>query len=382
MAFNGEISCLVPPQADAPNAPNQLVHVLLVAPFAASGGGMGRIMAYLAAHGAENILFEMVESRGSGLAVISPWYLLRASARIVAAATGGEPSIVHVNVAERSSILRKGLLLTLARALGVPTLLHLHAAEIMQLYPRLHWPARAALRAVFRGAGVCVVLGEPWRAWLCGEVGVAAARIVVLRNGVAVPTVGESARAAGEFTFLFLGNLLARKGLPDLLNALATPRLAGMPWRLVIAGGGDAAPLRRLAKVLNIDGRINFAGWLNRAATDAALANADALVLPSHHEALPLVLLEAAAIGLPMITTPVGAIPELFRDGETALFVPPGDRLALAAALHRLLADPECRARLSRNGQALYLHEFTMPAFASGLRELYFRLTATAAQVA
>jgi glycosyltransferase involved in cell wall biosynthesis len=289
---------------------------------------------------------------------------------------------VHVNVAERSSILRKGLLLTLARALGVPTLLHLHAAEIMQLYPRLHWPARAALRAVFRGAGVCVVLGEPWRAWLCGEVGVAAARIVVLRNGVAVPTVGESARAAGEFTFLFLGNLLARKGLPDLLNALATPRLAGMPWRLVIAGGGDAAPLRRLAKVLNIDGRINFAGWLNRAATDAALANADALVLPSHHEALPLVLLEAAAIGLPMITTPVGAIPELFRDGETALFVPPGDRLALAAALHRLLADPECRARLSRNGQALYLHEFTMPAFASGLRELYFRLTATAAQVA
>jgi glycosyltransferase involved in cell wall biosynthesis len=378
MAFSGEISCLVPAQADARVAPTPLVHVLLVAPFAANGGGMGRIMAYLAAQGAENIQFEMVESRGSGSAVISPWYLLCAGARIVAAARGVAPYIVHVNMAERSSILRKGLLLTVARTLGLPTVLHLHAAEIMRLYPRLHWPARAALRAVFRGAGVCVVLGEPWRAWLSGEVGVAATRIVVLRNGVAVPAVRQSAGAVGEFTFLFLGNLLARKGLPDLLNALATPRLADMSWRLVIAGGGDAAPLRRLAKTLNIDTRVKFAGWLNRAATDAALANANALVLPSHHEGLPLVLLEAAAIGLPVITTPVGAIPELFRDGETALFVPPGDRFALAAALHRLLADPECRARLSRNGQALYLREFTMAAFATGLRELYLGLTTTA----
>jgi glycosyltransferase involved in cell wall biosynthesis len=314
--------------------------------------------------------------------LVSPWYLLRASARIVATSTGTAPSIVHVNMAERSSILRKGLLLTLARAVGVPTLLHLHAAEIMRLYPRLYWPGRAALRAVFRGAGVCVVLGEPWRAWLTDEMGVAAARIVVLRNGVAVPKVRHSARADGEFTFLFLGNLLARKGLPDLLNALATPHVTAMGWRLVIAGGGDAAPLHRLAQILNIDARVNFAGWLDRAATDVALANADVLVLPSHHEALPLVLLEAAALGVPVITTPVGAIPELFRDGESALFVTPGDRFALAAALHRLLTDPECRVRLAHNGLALYQREFTMPQFAASLRGLYLGLISTSARPA
>jgi glycosyltransferase involved in cell wall biosynthesis len=348
----------------------------LVAPFAASGGGMGRIMAYLAAHGADGIRFEMVESRGGGAAVVSPWHLLRAAARIVAASLRPAPAVVHVNMAERSSILRKGLLLTLARALGVPTLLHLHAAEIMLLYPRLGWWARAAMRAVFRGAGVCVVLGEPWRAWLCDEVGVAAARIVVLRNGVAVPAARRSVQAARVFTFLFLGNLLARKGLPDLLHALAAPRLAGSAWRLVVAGGGDATSLRRLALGLNIDSQVNFAGWLDRAATDAALADADALVLPSRHEALPLVLLEAAAMGVPVITTPVGAIPELFCDDLSALFVAPGDREALAAALYRLLTDPVCRARLSRNGRALYQREFTMPPFAAALRGLYIGLTA------
>jgi glycosyltransferase involved in cell wall biosynthesis len=378
MPFGGQISCagaaLVGPRT--PLMPR--VRVLLVAPFAARGGGMGRIMAYLAAQGAEGVCFEMVESRGGGAAMVSPWYLLRAATRIVAAAISGTPAVVHVNMAERSSILRKGLLLTLARACGLPTLLHLHAAEIVPLYQHLHRPARALLRLMFRRADMCVVLGEPWRAWLCDEVGVDPDRIVVLRNGVAVPAARRASRREAGFTFLFLGNLLTRKGLPDLLHALAAPRLHGIAWRLVVAGGGNSAPLHLLAQTLGIDARVTFSGWLDRAATDATLACADALVLPSHHEALPLVLLEAASIGVPLITTPVGAIPELFRDGESALFVPPGDRDALTAALHRVLTDAECRACLSRNGRALYQREFAIAPFADALRCLYLRLTQAA----
>jgi glycosyltransferase involved in cell wall biosynthesis len=156
--------------------------------------------------------------------------------------------------------------------------------------------------------------------------------------------------------------------------------LDGLDWRLVVAGGGDATKLRRLANSLDIGARVHFAGWLDRASADAVLARADALVLPSHHEALPLVLLEAAGMGVPVITTPVGAIPELFCDGESALFVPPGDHVALAAALHRVLTEPEFCARLSRNGQALYQREFTIAPFADALRRLYADLTASAAR--
>ena len=348
MGFGGQISCAGPALASPRAAPTPHVRVLLVAPFAARGGGMGRIMAYLAAQGAEGMCFEMVESRGGGAAVLSPWYLFSAGTRIVAAAISATPTVVHGNMAERSSMLRKGLLLLLARLCGLPTLLHLHAAEIVPLYKRLRRPARALLRAMFRRAGMCVVLGEPWRAWLCDEIGVDPDRIAVLRNGVAMPVALRAAPCAAGFTFLFLGNLLARKGLPDLLHALAAPQLRGMAWRLVIAGGGNTAPLHHLAQTLGIGARVTFSGWLDRPAKDVALACADALVLPSHHEALPLVLLEAASIGVPVITTPVGAIPELFHDGESALFVPPGDRDALTRALLRMLADPECRARLAR----------------------------------
>lgn len=378
MPFCEQISCVAPALAVRRRPSIPLVRVLLVAPFAARGGGMGRIMAYLAAQGAEDVCFEMVESRGGGAAMVSPWYLLRAATRIVIAALSGTASVVHVNMAERSSILRKGLLLMLARACGLPTLLHLHAAEIVPLYQRLPRSARALLRVMFRRAGMCVVLGEPWRAWLCYEVGVDPDRIVVLRNGVAVPKGRRPASREVGFTFLFLGNLLARKGLPDLLHALAAPRLRGIAWRLVVAGGGNAAPLHLLAQTLGIGARVTFSGWLDRAATDAALACADTLVLPSHHEALPLVLLEAASIGVPLITTPVGAIPELFRDDESALFFPPGDRDALAAALHRVLTDAECRARLSKNGRALYQREFGIAPFANALRCLYLRLTQAA----
>jgi glycosyltransferase involved in cell wall biosynthesis len=378
MGFTGKILCLWPAGTRAPSATQPPVRVLLVAPFAARGGGMGRIMAYLAAHGAEGMRFEMVESRGGGPAMASTWYLLRAGARIVGAAASAAPAVVHLNMAERSSILRKSLLLLLARTLGLPTLLHLHAAEIMPLDRRLNWPTRMLLGMTFRAADVCVVLGEPWRAWLSGTVGVDSSRIVVLRNGVAVPAGTRSRSGACGFTIVFLGNLLARKGLPDLLRALAAPHLVGMEWRLVVAGGGRTTKLRRLAHSLDIGTRVHFAGWLDRASADAVLGGADALVLPSYHEVLPLVLLEAAGMGVPVITTPVGAIPELFRDGESALFVPPGDHVALSAALHRVLTEPELRARLARNAQALYQREFAIAPFANALRCLYVDLVAAA----
>jgi glycosyltransferase involved in cell wall biosynthesis len=349
-----------------------LPDAFLVAPYGQVGGGMGRIMEYVARTAAQThpgLRLAPLESRGPGSAWRSPLAVARAGFALCRARLSGRPA-VHLNIAEGSSVARKGLLLLLARALGLPAIAHLHAADIHGFYGRLPPPGRRALAALFRRATHCIVLGRVWQDWLTAELGVPAARITILPNGVPTPPAQEHAEAASPATapdLLFLGNLLPRKGLDDLLHALGRPALLATPWRLVVAGGGDPAPYRRLAAELGLGGRIAFAGWLTTEAAGEALQRARALILPSHREGLPLVILEALARGIPVVTTPVGAIPDHLVHEETALLVPPGDPDALAAAIARLLADPALARRLSENGRALHRARFSEERFLADL---------------
>ncbi len=353
---------------------------LLVSPYGQAGGGMGRAMTYLMAAG--SVLSEAergpgaphplrllaAESRGQGHAAASPLHAGRVALRMLELRLAGRLALVHLNVAERGSIWRKGVLLAWARLLGVPVLLHLHAAQVIAFHAGLGPVRRRLVGAMFRQASRVVVLGGPWRDWVAG-LGVPASRIAVVRNGVPRPVAAPTRRPAGlPFRLLFLGNLSARKGVPELLDALASPALAGVAVHLTLAGGGAAAFRERVA-ALGLEPRVTFTGWLDAQAVAACLAAADALVLPSHDEGLPLVILEALGLGLPVVTTPVGAIPEVLREGETALLVPPGDATALAAALARLVGDEGLRERLGAAGRALYEREFTLARFSARMRE-------------
>jgi glycosyltransferase involved in cell wall biosynthesis len=362
---------MVNPARTRPEPPRTTV--LLVAPYAPRGGGMGRIMEYLAQAGAAGITFRRVESRGGGHVLGSLRYMVSAAWAITRQAAAPGHCIVHVNMAEGSSVFRKGALLLLARALGLPVVLHLHAADIISFHEKLPPPLRAAVSMVFRAATVCVVLGEPWRLFLQQRAGVPHHRIETLRNGVPRPVLIRFPPPAVHFNFVFVGNLLARKGLVDLLHAAADPLLQAQNGRLVIAGGGDATALRRLSVLLGINGRVTFTGWLDRSDTTHLLAQAGALVLPAYHEALPLVLAEAASLGVPIITTPVGAIGEVFRHDENALLVAPGDRVALAHAMLALAGSAPLAARLGRQARGVYDRVFAMQPFVSGLTSIYAR---------
>ncbi|HTZ71493.1 MAG TPA: glycosyltransferase family 4 protein, partial [Acetobacteraceae bacterium] len=119
---------------------------------------------------------------------------------------------------------------------------------------------------------------------------------------------------------------------------------------------------------------VAFLGWVDRGGTYDLLRAADALVLPSYHEALPLVLLEAASQGVPIVATNVGAIAEYFISGQDALLVSAGDILALRKAIECLLADGALRNRLSWNARQLYDKQFTIKMFAERLGAVYARL--------
>jgi glycosyltransferase involved in cell wall biosynthesis len=343
-----------------------------VAPYTPRGGGIGRMMTYLAEHQADDSVdFVAIESRGGSSAALSIGPFLRAGWRIAREAAASRDTILHINMAEGGSVFRKGLLLLWGRRLGLPTVLHLHAAAIVEFYDRVPAPVRTWIRSVFGSADVCVVLGETWRSWLQDDLGVAARRIVILPNGVPRPGVVAFRSSAKRPVLVFLGNLQPRKGLPDLIAALATAALKARDWDLVVAGGGDATSLRRMAMDAGIGERVRFVGWLGPADTMALLARAAMLILPSYREGLPLVLLEAASLGIPAVAAISGAIPEVFTPDETALLVEAGDITGLARSIGRLIDDPALRDRIGQNARALYDRSLSIGMFRQRMIGIY-----------
>jgi glycosyltransferase involved in cell wall biosynthesis len=166
-------------------------------------------------------------------------------------------------------------------------------------------------------------------------------------------------------------NLEYWKGIDVLVEAA---RLAQASLRLEIYGvGALGEELRRQAREAGIDARFHgFASDIR-----ARLAELDVLVQPSRADNLPLAILEAMAIGLPVVGTRVGGIPELVVDGETGLIVPPEDPAALAAALDSLASSPERRREYGRAGRERAAEHFSAEGVARRTVALYEELCAS-----
>lgn len=350
-------------------------YCFLVAPGGQPGGGMGRVSDYLlqaARADATLPAYVPIDPRGPGHAIWSPFYVCAALARISLGAWRKEAALAHFNVGDHGSLWRKGLLILWARLIRLPVVLHLHATKLIAYYAGLPGIMKRVARTIFRSANCCIVLGGMWRDFLTKEIGIDAGKVVVLYNGV--PRVQHQRHAVAgspHFRILFLGNLMERKGVSDLLMALAQEPMSGLDWGATLAGGGPIDMYREKADRLGLNSRVTFAGWVDQEEAGKLLAASDVLVLPSYDEGLPLVILEALTTGVPVVCTPVGAIPEVLENEKTALFVQPGDPEALAAALSRLGRDPNLSERLAREGLALYEREFSLETFGARVSAIY-----------
>jgi glycosyltransferase involved in cell wall biosynthesis len=173
---------------------------------------------------------------------------------------------------------------------------------------------------------------------------------------------------------VFLGYLGARKGVPELLEALASPALRALPWRATLAGDGLVDEFRARAHALGLKERVTFPGWLDQPSASALCAGADILVLPSHGEGLAMSVLEGLAHGLAVVATPVGAHAEVIEPETSGLLTPPGDVPALAAALARVIADPALRQRLRAGARERFLDRFEVTSYAARLVRLHVGL--------
>jgi glycosyltransferase involved in cell wall biosynthesis len=246
---------------------------------------------------------------------------------------------------------------------------------IVPVTRRAHWLRRVAARATDRFVAVSVSTADTARA--NRECAPEKLRVVINGTDLSRFPAPEGSRAtirrelgilADARVLITIGRLVKEKNHALLLRAIA-PLLRDDRQMILVGDGPLRDDLRAHVLALENGRHVHLTGA--RRDVPALLASADAFVLSSDSEGLPIGLLEACAAGLPVVSTAVGGIPAAVQSGETGLLVPPGDESALAAVLQRVFEGDAALERMAERGRAHVLHAYSAERMANAYLSLY-----------
>lgn len=246
---------------------------------------------------------------------------------------------------------------------------------IYQIHPSAFWDyyndggvvRRAIIRSTLRKADALIAITREMYERL--EAIAPGVPRYLLPNPVDLSTVPQPV-SRDAATVAYVGWLVRNKGVFELVDAVAAMRASRESLRLVFAGSKDDGALRSYVRERGLQDVTTFTGWLTPAGVLELLTRTTLLALPSYTEGLPMTVLEALACGTPIVTTPVGGIPEILVDRRNALFVPPRDVRALAHAIEELLDDPRKREAMSEANRTEAL-KFDLHYVAARLTSIY-----------
>ena len=242
-------------------------------------------------------------------------------------------------------------------------------------------PTRVLNRLTYRRNRAVIAVSDQVAGSLAGYAG---PEPVVIPNGVDVQVSDEdSSSVRSELDIgddrplvVHVGNIRPHKGHANLLAAAALLH-ERLPNALIVSIGGEKHPgdlerVRRAADELGVSESVRFLG--RRADAARFLAAADVVVNPSDVEGLPVVLLEAMAVGTPVVATAVGGVPSLIEQEQTGLLVDPGDPDALADAGHRLVTDPELAHLIGAAAREVTTSRYSLEAMVRAQEAVYDEL--------
>ena len=291
-------------------SPPDAVHVLIATPYGRYGkGGIDRMMDVIREqvrrHPDSSIELKFLTTRGTGPVVLSLFtYFIPSIVSLIYLSLTWRVDVLHVNIVQYGSTLRKLFLCYIARLLNIPYVLHLHGSRYRQYWDSVSPFLSQRIRNAFSKAASVLVLGRIWSDYIASQA--PSAPITVLPNATFAPAEARVHRNNEQpVHILFLGQLGERKGVPDLIRALM--RLDPAPaWRATLAGDGPAELYIKQISVAGLGDRVSLPGWAGPEEVERLLTNADILVLPSYNENLPLSVIEGMAHGLAVVTTPGG----------------------------------------------------------------------------
>lgn len=299
--------------------------------------------------------------RQGGMNLLNLAYFLKHLTTWIAGLYRSHPAIAHYAVTSHWNMEKSLMLLWLAKRSGAKTIGHLHGGGFLDFWRSLSARRKSRTLRELRNLDGFVTLSEGWRTAVIHEIGLDAERVHVVHNPID-PDFERHALSLqpgrGGVNVLCFGVMERKKGVLDILEAAARlPADCQVSFQLV-------GPEREPGIRAEIEKRIIERGLQERVAILGPVfgkrkldlfGEAALLLLPSYIENFPVSVIEAAASGLPIVATRVGALPEFFENEISALFAETGNVDQITSAVSRLLEDAELRLRLARNARKVFL---------------------------
>lgn len=308
-----------------------------------------------------------VATHRSGSALTKLWYFVRGMMEFLFLLPWAEA--VHIHIGEVPSARRKSLFMRLAKLTGKRNVVHFHAFDTVST---IEGPRASVYKALFDDADCVVVLSKMWKDKV-NAVFDLGDKVTVLYNPC--PTVDSAAGVGGDCAkrnvILSAGVVCERKGYGDLIRAFAAIAPRYKDWRVVFAGSGEIDRAKAIARECGIEDQVEFAGWVSGEAKDRIFRETSVFCLPSYAEGFPMAVLDAWAYGLPVVTTPVGGLPDIVSDGVDVLLFQPGDVDRLAVQLERLIADERLRSTIAEASRRFASETFDVGTVGRHLGEIY-----------
>jgi glycosyltransferase involved in cell wall biosynthesis len=235
-----------------------------------------------------------------------------------------------------------------------------------------------SLAKLIENAAIIVTVSKYAVQMLAERFAGSAGKIHRVYNGVDLTRFAATDFESAPPAIISIGRLIEKKGFADLISACALLRSRGRTFRCSIIGEGPLEQtLRSQIAAAGLEGWVELAGPRSQGDIARQLAHATVFALPCTHEAdggmdnLPTVIMEAMAAALPIISTPLGGIPEMVENGANGEMVPERDPIALAAAMERLLGDSRRARQFGEHGRQMALEKFSIEKSAQQLRQLF-----------
>lgn len=307
---------------------------------------------------------------------VRSWYFLSAYVNLTfRMLTDKNIKVLHLHTAADGSFWRKAQLVKLRHFFHKKVILHIHASRFKDFYNDSSAKKRIWIKNVLTEVDVLIVLSESWKQRFI-DLGMPENKIVILHNITPYPTIMSAARKKNDEKthFLFLGEIGQRKGVFDIIRGIAMKKEQFLGhMELKIGGNKNEEKLKKQIKDFNIQEIVTFEGWVSGNKKLELLNWADVFILPSFNEGLPISILEAMSYGMPIISTPVGGIPEVVKNNLNGTIISPGNAEEISIAMMKYIASPEiikAEGEDSKNIVKFYLPEYVL----NHLKNIYEKL--------
>lgn len=274
--------------------------------------------------------------------------------------------IVHIHTADYGTEKRKRIFARLTKFFGKKLIVHLHSCDPNTSIQGCY---KSVYNYTFSHADKIILLSELWRDIAIDSFPFSSDKLAVVYNPC--PVVEPSLLTEREPYILFAGSIIHRKGYDDLIKAFALISTKFPSWRIKLAGNGEIELGKRLAHELGISDKVDFLGWINGKEKDTVFRKASIYCLPSYSEGFPMGVLDAWAYHLPVVTTPVGGLPDVAKDSENMLLFAPGDTVSLSKKLAVLISDKSIYNKLCKASEQFAVERFNIKYITEQLSGIY-----------